>query len=536
VRQKLEDEVPGAELRGPVPLLEAVEDGADGVGGFRLISGTLSDSAEGGFTRSVITSGRAPLTPGSKAVVAAMLEKEGATLLFETLASPTSDVSISITAYYEALVKGYNARVSADMETVYEHFSKTSLQDEKDEERDFFSKKKKVRKSEIREMTDELVRSGDIKVEVIDRTQSLEMDATAMKEILDIITLKITDLMFDVESGWAAAPPKEQQAVAEKVPGCLSCDLRKGLVEGGAMVLGGPYVAAAKLGFDAVSEALTDDYVSIDQYALKTRSDIQRNSFSINLNQSTTIRVPVSSSGNLNGVYADYEDDPRYFRIVNLADPAFQKRNVQFQVDGNYIDSFQDTINFVSVNFRKSYPDQPTMTESLVFTHEDIANGRTTRGVEFPRLGLPEDDWQDYEYQVRWSVRDRPTMSVPHDEETWIKSGDPAVSLAPPFEKRMIEVEMDLDGLLEQEIVSAALEFATPLGGKSKLQRKATFRYMDAEPIRTVSVYHDRDAPVGWRVVWQKRSGPIYSEARGLETDHLYLVPPETPADDDESE
>jgi len=245
----------------------------------------------------------------------------------------------------------------------------------------------------------------------------------------------------------------------------------------------------------------------------------------------------VDTSGNLGGIYAEFKDDPRYFRIVNLDDPAFQKRSIQFQVDGAYLDSFQDTINFVSVNFRKRYPgqDQPDMTRSLVFTHEDVENGRITKEISFPRLGLPDDAWQDYEYQVRWSVRDRPTVGVPAGEDEWIATRDPAVSLVPPFEKEVVEVEADLDSFVDRNIVTAVVEFATPLAGQAKLQRKATFRYLDADNVKRVSVYHDRDKPVGWRVTWQTREASFQSPAQGLGSNYLYLVAPEPPADEPET-
>ncbi len=108
-------------------------------------------------------------------------------------------------------------------------------------------------------------------------------------------------------------------------------------------------------------------YYTDDQYVLKNRKDIRRNVFTLTLAKSSTIKVPVDTAGNLGGLYTALKDDSRYFRLVDLSDPAFEFRPVHFQVDGDYVDAFQDTINFVSVNFRKSYPDQPAFTRSLHF-------------------------------------------------------------------------------------------------------------------------------------------------------------------------
>jgi hypothetical protein len=315
--------------------------------------------------------------------------------------------------------------------------------------------------------------------------------------------------MFDADAGWAKAPEKEQ------------------------VIEGGQIARRQERGGFAQFFAGTgnQEYVTDNQYVLKKRKDITRNSFSLNLSQSTTIRVPVDTSGNLGGVYADFKDDPRYFRIVNLDDATFEKRPVMFQIDGNYIDSFQDTINFVSVNFRKTYADQPAFTASLVFTADDIKNGRTTKPIEYARLGASEKDWRNYEYQVRWSVRDRPTLSVPAGEDTWIPTEDPAVSLVPPFERVVVDIDSDLAGFKQKGVVTAVVEFATPLAGKPQIQRKATVRATDSDAARVVSVYRDRGKEIAWRVTWHTKGGPIRGGISGLEETYLLLSPPATMPD-----
>ena len=492
LEKALQKEVPDAEIRGPVPMMQAGEDGAEGVGGFRIVSATLSDSEPGGFTRTLISSGRAPLTPGSKAVVAAILNQSGATLLFDSFTSPTSDVSIALTAYYEAKVEGYNARVSAEMETIYKHFSVVG------------NRQKGFTKNELRNITDELTRNGDIKVEVFDRSESLDMDASQMQALLDIVTSKITDLMFDTTAGWSAPPEKEKAVGSQQIRGRQE----RGIVDKWFRGEGNP------------------EYITDNQYVLKNRTDIQRNNFTFFLSQSTTIKVPVDTAGNLGGLYESLKDDERYFRVVNLADPAFERRNVQFQLDGDYLDAFGDTVNFVTVNFRKEVKGQPTVSKSLIFTNEDVLSGRTMKEVWYPRLDDASDSWRDYEYQVRWSIRDRPTIPIPRAEDDWIESNDSAIALVPPFQKRTIEVETDLDLLAESGVVTAILEFASPLAGKPKLQRKATIRYTDSDPVRTVNIYHDRDKPVAWRVTWYRPDGQEQTKPTGLQSEFLYLVPP----------
>jgi hypothetical protein len=503
LKRAIEKELGGARLAGPVPLMQAVEDGEQGVGSFRIVSATLADSGEDGFTRSMITSGRAPLTPGSKASIAASLNQQGATLLFDTFKAPTSDVSVAITAYYEAQVRAYNAKIHAKMDVVYEHFSKV------------LALQKGYAKRQLRDITDEMQKTGAITIEIADRSQGLSIDASSMEAIVDLVTTKLTDLMFDAEMGWAKAPSREQAVESGQL---------KGRQERGAFV---KFFAGTG----------DQEYITDNQYVLKKRKDINRNEFTLNLTKQTTIRVPFDSSGNIGGMYTEHGEDPRYFRVVNMDDKSFQKRDIHFRVDGNYIDSFQDTVNFVSVNFRKVYSDKSreAETSSLVFTHDDIKNGVTMKTVTYPRLGDSDADWLDYEYQIRWSVRDRPTVPIPRKEEEWIATADPAVSLTPPFQKRVIEIDADRELFAEAGIRTAVVEFATPIAGKPKIVRRATLKAGDAEPSTTVSIYHDRGKDVGWRVKWHSRKGESKTEAAGLDSEYLYLVPPELDAASEDS-
>ncbi|MEZ4217692.1 MAG: hypothetical protein R3E88_14505 [Myxococcota bacterium] len=494
VARELAREVEGATLRGPVPLLEAVDDGAAGVGAFRVVSGTLSSAGDGGLTRALVTSGHAPLAPGAKAVVAARLTPEGATLLWETFASPTSDVSVAITAYYEAAIPAYRARVSASMDTVYAHFSEHA------------NAQLGYSKAELRTQTDALVRDGGIAIEVLDRSSSAGVDAAAMDRIVDLVATRLAEQLFDATAGWARAPEREAAAgesggAGRREPGWL----------------------------DAALQLNDQPYVTDVRYELKRRSDVQRSAFELDLTRAATIRVPFETAGNLGGLYAELGSDPRYFRVVNLADPVFETRTVHFQIDGAFLDAFQDTLNFVSVSFRKRAAGRPEFARSLVFTHDDVKAGRTLQSVDYPRLGEGEDDWRSYEYRVSWSVRGRDAIAEPAEPDAWIRADAPAVALAPPLERRTVEIDADRALFAERGVATGVVEFAVPLGGRPKLQRKATLRASDAEASKVVSIFHDRGAAVGWRVTWHGRSGVARTEARGLDSEYLYLVPPVPP-------
>jgi hypothetical protein len=493
LEKKLKTQVPGGRIVGPVPLMQVIENGEEGVGAFQIVSATLTDPEKGGFARSVITSGKAPLMPGSKAVVAALLNQQGATLLWDSLNGPTSDVSVAIHAYYEAQIQAYNASVSAEVETLYNHFSLIS------------NVQHEYTRRQIRDVVDDLRRRGTLKVEVLDRTAGLGLKASEMEGLLQIVTDKLIELMFNAQTGWSADPQRETAVEANQILGRQE----RGWF---SSVFGG---------------AQDTKYFTDDQWVLKNRKDVRQNKFSLVLGKSTTIKVPVDTAGNLGGLYGALGQDRRYFRIVNLADPAFEFRPVHFQVDGEYVDGFQDTFNFVSVNFRKSYPDKPAFTRSLQFTANDLKAGTTIRDVAFPRLDLPGADWVEYEYQVRWSLRDGPTLAVPPKEDQWVRTVDAAVDLVPPLEKRVVEIDADRQVFLKSGIASAVVEFATVLAGKPRLQRgKAVLRATDAAPTTKVAVYHDRSTPIAVRVSWHAQTGQVDGKLELLESDYLYLTPP----------
>jgi hypothetical protein len=326
-----------------------------------------------------------------------------------------------------------------------------------------------------------------------------------MEGLLQIVTDKLIELMFNAQTGWSADPQRETAVEANQILGRQE----RGWF---SSVFGG---------------AQDTKYFTDDQWVLKNRKDVRQNKFSLVLGKSTTIKVPVDTAGNLGGLYGALGQDRRYFRIVNLADPAFEFRPVHFQVDGEYVDGFQDTFNFVSVNFRKSYPDKPDFTRSLQFTANDLKAGTTIRDVAFPRLDLPGADWVEYEYQVRWSLRDGPTLAVPPKEDQWVRTVDAAVDLVPPLEKRVVEIDADRQVFLKSGIASAVVEFATVLAGKPRLQRgKAVLRATDAAPTTKVAVYHDRSTPIAVRVSWHAQTGQVDGKLELLESDYLYLTPP----------
>ena len=435
---ELQKKVSGGRIVGPVQLMQPKKDDPDNVvPSFEVVSALLSkkDGADA-MTRTLITSGYAPFTAGSKSAISALLTQSGATLLWDSFTGVNSDVSVSVNGYYEAAVRAYNAVVTAEMSVVYEHFSKMKAIQEG------------YNKKQIREVVDDLRKIGGLKVDVFDRSAGLGIKASDLEGILSLVTNKLTEIMFDTKTGWSKEPdmvnpnlgfdPRGRQGDKTEAGQVIS-DIADGMsdVMGALPILGW---------FSPKRQKNTNpQYITDNQFVLKDIKNIRTSKFYLNLGKTTTIKVPFHTAGNLGGLYSTLGDDSLYFRIVNMDDPGFQKRAISFQVDGKFTDAFDEIVNFVTVNFRKKYNNgQADVTSQVIINGEDIKKGASIKEILYPRLGLTTADWLNYEYQVLWSFKGRQdVVRYPADAKTWLASTDPAVSLTPPLVKEFIELDGD---------------------------------------------------------------------------------------------
>ena len=479
LRQAFRKVRPGAEIVGPVPLLQEKE------GSFQVVSGTLSDK---GFTRTLISSGRAPLTPGSQAAIAAVLDQHGATLLWDSLKSPTSDVSVSIRAYYEAVLPSITAHVSADISTVYEHFSKVkNVQEE-------------YTRDQIRQITDELVRTGVIKVEVTERLPG-EAGNKAIQGLVDLLSRKLTELIFDQKTGFTAIPKKEKAVE----PGQIKGRQQKGFL--------------ARI----FTSTGNQKYYTDNQFVLKDRSDINRGVFSINLTRRTVIKVPYDTAGNLSGFYTAYKDDPQIFKVVNLADPAFQKREIFFRLDGDFVPALEGLVNFVSVLLKKRYPTGEEATGELIFTREDVRKGNLSKSWRYARLGEKGASWMTYAYQVTWSLRGQRKLT-----SDWQETMDPIVTLAPPLRRLDLTIDADRLSFEESEVRAAVVQVRYRLFGHLDTRRLAVLKATDGESLSDYVLFIDPRSPIEYQVSWFYSDGQrLKQDWKTLEEGYLFLMPPE---------
>lgn len=495
-----------AYIAGQVPMMEVMKDGEEGMGGFNIVSAVLSDKGERSMVQNVVTSGHAPFLPGSKAAIAANINQKGATIMMESFKTAASDISVSVSGYYEAKVNSFNAKVTASSYALYEHLSTFDT-----EQYGFY-------REQIEEVVDSLITLGDIQVEVFDRESDSDQNK-GMQDIVDLVVEKLTALMFDTNKGWQALPEKAESVAEEvEVPDKMERDTWTKVFD--YLTLG------PASGILAIQDNM---YVPDWQYHLKDISYERSDTFRLNLTKGAIIKVPVASTGNLGGVYSQYGQNDKHFRVVNLNDADFEKQEICFQIDGAYIDSFNDIVNFGSVSFRKKYSNRnhSDITKDLDFNGAGVDKGEIRKVIHFPRLGEQSADWKEYEYQIRWNLKgSEQVIRYPKSEDQWIQSHDEYITMKPPFQKRVIELDANRSLFEPAEVASCNVQFASTLGGSPQMVKSMVLRSNDAESTNKVAIYSDPSEEVAYRITWYSNKGKCEKGPFKLENNYLFLIPP----------
>jgi hypothetical protein len=143
-----------------------------------------------------------------------------------------------------------------------------------------------------------------------------------------------------------------------------------------------------------------------------------------------------------------------HFRQVNLDDPLYRQREVIAILDGMNAEDFGQYVNFVSVRVRKKH-------ESGELTHEEVRIDRKNfnkEGANFKVVyGWKGDNnrqrWMDYEYQTLWSFFGGHTLETP-----WTKGSAGEIPLAPPLQRRSVELQGDPKRLAEQGVRAVSVK------------------------------------------------------------------------------
>lgn len=457
LEEKLKEKIEGAKLMGAVPMESGSEEST-----FRIISATLTDK---GFTKSLISSGKAPLLPGQKVAAAARLDEYGATLLEETLKRPTSDISIEFNLAYTSFLPAFEGTINVNWEKFKAHYDDYTLK--YSHIRTGGCKKKDYyNTSEVHEIYDVLCEEGIVNIqwteEIVDERVNMIREAF-MKIFTNMTFDKKEEQMFDDGA-------EEQDAKSE------------------------------------IDKAKGTEY-NVNKFKVKSQEVFRNTTYHLRTN--LPVKTPYQTVGNINGAWyvKTKEEHPECFGEINLDEPFFQKRKLLFTLDLDAAEIFDKEINYVTVEVRKKRQSGRDFMESITFDKKRVTQEGVSAAIEYARMR--DDDAGVYEFKTQWSLRGGKLFP---QNPNWKKGEWEGVTLAPPIKPLNIDAECDPEELKTNDIAAVTVKLRYYKYGRHYEDPK-TLRISASsdKPLASHMIFHDtRNAKYDYKITYHHKSrGPV---------------------------
>lgn len=509
-------------------------------GSIALISSV--SSPEGGLSTKILGLGKAPILDGGKASVSIQLTKQGSKILWESFKTPTPDMSIS----FEMDLKGFRspkrAIVEANFEQVYQH---TSFQ---------AAIAAPILAAEINTAFDDLVKTGAIKVTLIGVDENME-------KAVDEAYTKLTRLMFEPVGGTgtpelgsltgaAANRPslldrattmlnnartetrqdneKRRQQMLESLPPDAINRPRTGT---DTSRRASPLIELSDQEAERVERAqerrereqqIQATQQALPQFAIAAVFEMKRvrqqGTFRIDLNKYTADQLTIRFDENFGQINCQ-----ACFREVNLDDPLYKQREIVSYLDGMNADDFGKYINFVAVQIQKKH-------ENGDLTQDEIRIDKTNfnqSGNNFKMLyGWKGDNnrtkWLKYDYKVTWNFFGG--QSVTSDYKPVDVA---AIPLAPPFSRKLIDVEADPTAIQAANVRSIEVKVFYKQGTQ-ELNRQIRLNTKANQFSGQIEIIQPKEANAfDYEIVWflnngqSKNSGRLSSASTIIFADNL---------------
>jgi hypothetical protein len=489
ISQKLEDlkninpkyrDVKNPKVIGPVTLKSNVEGET-----FRIISGTLSNEK---FTPNMVTSGKAPLLPGSKIAVAAILEKNGAQLLAATFekARSITDVSMNLRFQYEALTPAVDGLITVDWSQIsklYQEFTREYTHSDADD--------------------GTMPVSNSLRDDVISDTEKDSLYSFLQQR--KAVVIKLDQLKPE--------DPVAKEVTAAFMDYFLSsvADKNFALPEEGKPV-----------------ESLNNEYVpSEDLYQYKFSSKrmetkIRKGTETYSLKLRIPVVHEVTLTENLASWYDGVKHNKKCVTSVNLNDPFFQHREIHLILDGEAEKMFADEVNAVSVDIRKKRSSGNDFQDAITITKTTLAKG-TLASLTYAR---GEDKNPDvYEYRTSWNLKGHVFPENPQ----WVKGDWKGINLVAPVAPRTIMFEGDLAAMQEMGIPRATLQVRYMKFGK-EVETNIPITVSKQLPLVEQTIYTDKDTRgyVSRLILTHKTEGKLVLPWESkINDDYVYAMIPD---------
>ncbi|MBN1918319.1 MAG: hypothetical protein JW889_10440 [Verrucomicrobia bacterium] len=492
--EKLAEKIKGAKLMGALPMELGSEDSS-----FRVISATLTDE---GFTRSLISSGKAPIMPGMKVATAARLDARGAVLLEETLKKPTSDISVEFDLAYTAFLPAFDGTITVEWSKTISNFEQYSLeyehwQTEKSRGGLFgkladglFGKAKEdhYKYDEVQSIYDFMCEQELVNIEwteeIVDERVNLIREAF----------MKIfTDMFFNRQAQEMDFAEEDEDKDKEEVDW---------------------------------KEKAKGRTFNVNTYSMKSSENFRDVKYHLRTN--LPVKVPYTAVGNISGDWYRRlkAENPDCFAEVNLDDPFFQHRHIIFGLDLDAIDMFGDIVNNVTVEVRKKRTSGRDFTDSLTFDKAYIGTKGVSGTITYAKMR--EDDPGAFEWKAKWSMRGGREFPV---NAQWQKGDWEGITLTPPVAPMLVEVGTDLEDMKALGFVGVVIQLRYRQYGKTYTDEGTLRLYVDkGESMAEKRIFVDRDAlKYDYQITWyHKTEGRIQQPwVREASDGYIYCVMPD---------
>lgn len=485
----LKEAVPNAELRGMVDLEPSKQ-----TDNFIVTSGTLSD--EGFAPTGVLTSGRAPSFPGSKAAIAGRLSGLGAQLMEATFEHPTSDLSVTFAYDYIVKAPAYNAEIRIDLDKISE-MAECTLRTQDSEKKEYWdikggfiilpyimAKKKtktvRVSRKQLEEAYKMMVTLGAVEINIDQNLPDVDMSAIEAS----FMTMAMESFTNMQKSFMTSDELKAQQEAQE--------------------------------GEKKQRDPRAENY---EVYTLKRKYERMTGVITMKLNKTVALYRTHSMTGNLGGLLRKHKKF--VFKEQLLNDPFFKRGKITVDLDSEALELFEDKmVNNAAVKVVVPFK-KDSYTNDDVFTRADITDGSIIKEFSFATRGKGVMNRECvFKYIESWSLKGGGKWPLNPQPKC---SQEMAVTLVPPITLRRIDVEADLDEMERAGVRGADVLLRHNRYGNEKVET-ARFRVAKGEAYLEHTLYVDKDdQSVDYKIVLtHKDKGKFSTGWQKLEDDFVY--------------
>jgi len=395
-------------------IIGSVDVQPDGEASFRIISATLNNKAN------VITSGLAPVMPGSKIAVAAKLDKTDSQLLDNTFSKARSitDLSIQLFFKYSMMRPAIQGEAIIDWTQISKQVEKFKASgrlkpDETCKDCDDDSKDEYVSDKIMHEFYNELTKTKAISIKTVDLL-STEKTQELMEQFYSMVTNMIATPVHTNDP----APDDEMKM--------------------------------------SNTEDLQSVYKNAENWNIKMdkiRTKVQKGYEKITLNHTASLPANMYILGNMASWYNGVKSNKKCVNSVNLNDPFYQTRLINFIVDQESVKLFDEEVNYVTLQVRKRRSNGNPFEKSISISKLILKDKGLYATTNYARG--EDKDPSVFEYKSLWSLKGGMLYPTSPDWEV----GDwESITLTAPVAPREIEVEVDLDKMKQMGFRRAAVQ------------------------------------------------------------------------------